>query len=130
MLRQNDAFLAKDRSVLDGIFQLPHVSWPGVLQQAVQACSVEPKIGQSEPDGTLAHKMAGQGENVIFSLTLGRHMNLNDAQTVIQVFTETIGADGLLEVAIGGRNHSYIDLEGPRLAHAHDFSLLKDAQQS
>src|SRR5208337_3032331 len=107
-----------DRGMLDGVLQLPHVSWPGILQQAVQTRGVEPKIRQSEPDGTLAHKMTGQGENVIFSLTQGRHMNLNDAQTVIQVFTETIAANCLLEVAIGGRNHAYIDLEGSRLTDA------------
>ena len=114
--------------MLDGIFQLSHVSRPGILQETVQARGIEPKIGQSKAGSTLAHKMSGQRKNVVLSLIQRRHVNLNNAQTVVQIFTETIGLDGLFQVAVGRRNHAHIDLDGTCLANAHDFSLLKNAE--
>ena len=71
---------AKDGSMFDGILQLPHVSRPGIVEETVQTRGVELKVGQSEADRTLAHKMAGQGENVVLSLTQGWHLNLNNAK--------------------------------------------------
>ena len=61
--------MTKHGGMLDGIFQLPHISRPGVLQEAVQTRGIEAKIGQSQAGGAFAHKMAGQGENVFLSLT-------------------------------------------------------------
>ena len=56
-------------------------------------------------------------------------MDLDDAQTVVEVFAEFIIADGPLEVAVGGGNHADIDLQRPCFADSQHFALLEHAEQ-
>src|SRR5438067_1817327 len=48
-------------------------------------------------------------DDVFFSLSKRRHQNMNDIQSIEQIFTKDTLRDQVAEIAVGGRNHSHID---------------------
>ena len=55
--------------------------------------------------------------------------NREHIQTVEQIFPELAGLHSLLQVAIGGRDHPNIYIEGLCAANSLEFSVLQNPQQ-
>ena len=66
---------------------------------------------------------------VLAQLAQRRHGDGEHAEAVVQVGTEACGANLLLEVPVGGGQHSGLALPRGGLAHALKFPVLQHAQQ-
>jgi hypothetical protein len=70
-----------------------------------------------------------QQRNVFATLAQVRDADWNHTQAVVKVFTEKIFGNGLIEVAIGSRNHPHIDWNLARPADRSHGALLQDAEE-
>ena len=80
VLGQDHVVLAEDRRMFHGVFQLPHVAGPGILQEAIQAGGVETEGRQSQVRGALLHEMPRQRKDVVLPVAQRRHVDLHHAR--------------------------------------------------
>src|SRR4029450_2793739 len=73
-------------------------------------------------------KLRKQG-NVFTTLAQWRDLDRKHMQPVKQVLAELIVADHLGQIAMCGRNHTYIDLDGLGASQPFKFPLLHGSEQ-
>jgi hypothetical protein len=58
-----------------------------------------------------------------------RHGDVDRVEPVEQILPKPAGRDLVMEIAVGGRNHLHIDLDGPRRPHGHDLPQFENPQE-
>ncbi len=102
--------MRQHNSSFNNMFELPDISRPRMDHQTMQC------FGRKAVDFFVKlnlepfQKVLRQNCYVIHSLPQGRQNDGNDIQTIKQIFTETTILYRLLEIAVGGGNHSHIGL--------------------
>src|SRR5580692_8820555 len=56
-------------------------------------------------------------------------LNRESREPVVEICSKPAGRDSGLEIAVGRREYSHVDLLGPRIADRNDLSVLKHAEQ-
>src|SRR5262249_44811529 len=74
-------------------------------------------------------KVVDQQRNVFPSLPQRGHSDGNHAQPVVEILTEAIVRNQLVEIAVGGGNDTHVDRDFGGSAHRAHGSLLQHAQQ-
>src|SRR5262249_57132883 len=77
-----------------------------------------------------ADEVLGEPENCFLAVRQRRQVNVDDVQTVEEVFAEIAGPDGALKVGVGRGDDPHVDLARLRVAERGEFALLDYAQQS
>ena len=70
-----------------------------------------------------------QGGHIFRTLAKGRKVNLDDAETVVEVFAKRAVGDQLAEVPVGGGNDPHVDFDRRAAAHAFERMAFQDAQE-
>src|ERR1039457_2127946 len=73
--------------------------------------------------------MIDQQRDVFFALPERRHVDWENIQTVIEVFTEPAVLDLFLQIPVGGRDDPYIGFYGTWAAQSFKLAVLNDPQQ-
>ena len=74
-------------------------------------------------------KVLREQRNIFLPLTKRRQANRNDVEPVIQVAPKLAVLDHLQQIAVGGRDHADVDLDGVRVADALELALLQHAEE-
>ena len=72
----------------------------------------------------MSDEMAGEGRDILFSLTKSGDLNGEDIEPEIEVVPERTGIHLLLQVAVRGRDDANIHVAGPFLADPFVLTLL------
>ena len=83
----------------------------------------------AEAGGELVDQEVDQQRDVLLAVAERGHPDGKDAEAVVEVFAECLVADGLEQVAVGGRQHAHVGLDRGGPADAVELALLEDAQQ-
>src|SRR5262247_3671109 len=120
-----------DHRALDRRFKLAHVAGPGVIFEGLQDLGHD-LIGDPPPVliVVFADEVLGERQNVFPAIAQRRQVNIDDVQTIEEVFAEIAGPDGALKVGVGRGDDPHVDLARLRVAERGEFALLDHAQQS
>src|SRR4051794_8310978 len=77
----------------------------------------------------LAHEKLRQGDGIFGPLPQRRHMEHYDVQAVIKVLAKGAVYNSLLEIAMGGRDHSYVYFYSFFAADSSEFLILENLQE-
>ncbi len=121
--------LGEHQSALDHVFELPHVAVPGVGEQQLHSRRLEPGHVHAELFGELVDEIASQGRDILAPLTQRRQMDAHNVDPIVEVGSEVVLSDLLLEVARRGRDDPHVDLARRAVTDAADLALLEGAQQ-
>ena len=69
-----------------------------------------------------------QGRQVLEPLAQRRRVDRDHVEAVVEVLAEAPGLDLLGQVAIGGRHHAHVDVDGGGGAHRLDLAVLQHPQ--
>ena len=100
---------AKDQQPLDKIFQLTHVSRPGVSHQLIKCPIAELNIAPDGANGETLSEMSSKKRNILSALAERRNVDRHDIQPVVQILPEQPATHKLGRVAVGGGDDAYID---------------------
>ena len=104
------AFVGQDGGHLDHVFQLADVARPAVAAEQVQGIFCQSKI---IPAGKLFYEQFGEWLDVLRPLAQGWHLQGDNVQAVIEVFTKATGLHLFLQVLVGGGDEA--DVGTPHL---------------
>ncbi len=125
--------LEQHDGVLDHVLQLAHVAGPVV--------SAEGSDGRRRPGRqrltavamplpVVRQEVVSEERDVLGARAQRRHVNRDDAQAVIQIFTQLSGGDRFVGIDIGGRDEAHVhDRIGCLAADTPDHAVLDHAQQ-
>ncbi len=107
--------------------QLARVAGPFVLEQFPLSITgqVQAHIATA---GTRQHGAPRQGQNVAATLPQGGQPQRHHVETVVKVGAEATRAYLLGQIAIGGRDDTHIEIDGPGAPQSLDLALLQHAQ--
>ena len=81
---------------LDGVFQFPHISIPGLLAEPLHCLRSYRFLGQVVGCGKAIKEIIGQSGDIFRPLPQRRHMDSHGADPVKEVFAKQIVLDSLL----------------------------------
>src|ERR1035441_4204272 len=93
----------------------------GILAEAESIFSVRGHVSTKE--------LLGQSRNVPLAVAEGGQVDVNDSQTVIEVFAESLCRYGLLQVNVCGRDHPGIHLDFLPPTYPLDSLFLQETEQ-
>src|SRR5881296_4207761 len=99
------AAAAQDRGPLDHVGELANVPRPRIAQERVERGLGHGLEPLAELLAVLAREIGDEQRDVLPPLAQRRDVNREDLQPIVQVGPEPAFLDGLLEVAVGGRDH-------------------------
>ncbi len=82
-----------------------------------------------KPLGGLAQEQTAEVGNFLAALAQWRDVDTDDAEPIVQIFSEPALGHPLLEVGVGGGDHANVHTLRPRVADRHDFALLEKTQK-
>ena len=121
-------FAQNDRS-LNAVLQFTDVPRPVVAHEHVDGCR------RDSPDSLLVchivffHKIIGKQQNVGFAFAEGGDGYWKNIQPVIEIFAEEPVSYQLFQIAVCGRNHPYINLDGFGTTNSLKLLFLYDPEQ-
>ena len=120
-----------DDSSFNYILQFTHIARPVVILGAFDlAFGDEHGRQMKSKTGLLPCKMGEQIRNISATFSKRRNLHREDAQTIVQVESETALLDVVPQIAIGcGSNHPCVDTPRGFIADAFEFAFLQNAQQ-
>src|SRR5438093_3488311 len=129
-LPDTDRFsLAHDEEPLDQVFQLAHVSRPGIARQPLDGLGLElsprPAVLVPEP----LHEVADEERDVLAARAERLDVDGDDAQPVEEVLAETARLDLLGEVLVRGRDDARVHLDRAGAPQALDLTGLDGAEK-
>src|SRR3974390_1417148 len=95
-------FVSKSCDFSRDIFQLSNVSRPRVLQQQAHCGVADIWLRPLEQRGIFLEEEFQQAWNVLFSISQPRQPDMNSADPVIQLFTESAAPHLVLEISCCG----------------------------
>src|SRR5712692_6974459 len=113
---------------LDHVFQLTHVSGPGVGQQRPQRFRSEMPPRAFIFFRVLLEEELHQHRNIFLALAQGREIYGDDIQAIEKVFAELAIAHKLLEVRVGSGDDAHVDLDFVHPAQVHELAILEHTQ--
>src|SRR6266571_1536463 len=119
----------RDGRTLQHILQLPHVAGPGMALQAAHRLRGEAPRAQSVVAPDLLQQHPRQLGDVLLTLAQGRHADGDDLEPEVEVVAEPAATDQVLQVGVGRGQHAHVDAQLTAAAHAHELSLLQNAQE-
>src|SRR5215470_18942295 len=81
------------------------------------------------PAGKLADEVIDESVDVLPAFTDGRYRDREDVQAVVQILPEAARFDHAGEVAVGGGDHTHVDLDRPCSAQTLELVFLQHAQK-
>src|SRR5258707_1509804 len=111
MLGLDQFAVAKNHGPFDRVAKLTNVAGPLIVFQNIQSIRVDTGDALTGIGVELFNEVLDQNRNVIASLPQGRKRNLKDIQSKVEVFPEAAVLDLRLQVPIGRRHQSDIDLD-------------------
>ena len=115
--------------MLDLVLQLPHISGPAVILEALDGLLRKPLHGFAELFLRAFEKRFGKHRNIHAPLAQGGHLDRYRGDLVIQILAEAAGLPFGLQIAIGGRDHPNVDVARLPAAHGADLALLQNSQE-
>ena len=113
---------------LNGVFQLSDISRPGIGEEQGHGLVADLQF-LSLGHVVLFDKGVGEECNIISSRPKRRNVDGQDIESVIEIFPESLGCNGLFQISIGGGNNSHVDGLWIFAADADDLSCLNDSKQ-
>src|SRR5579883_889609 len=110
----------------DAVLQFAHVAGPVVLEQRLHGGAGH--LHRASGGAALQEPVRQHGD-VGAALAQGGHVQGHDVEPEIEVLAEGAGAVFLLQVAVGGGDDAYVDLDALVAADGADLFFLQDAQQ-
>src|SRR5262245_17114241 len=119
-----------DHRALGRRFKLAHVAGPGVTFERLQDLGRD-LVGDRPPVliVVFADEVLGERQDVFLAVAQRRQVNVDDVQTIKEVFAEIAGPDGALEVGICRGDDPNVDLVRLRVSERGEFAFLDHAQQ-
>ena len=114
---------------LDDVLKLSNIAGPVIRLQEIQGALADAMDPLAHAPGIPVNEVLNEKRNVRSSFAQRRHLERKHVQPVVQVGSEGLLGDGLLQVAVGGGNHSDIRTNGSSTADALELPLLQHAQQ-
>src|SRR5206468_492051 len=74
-------------------------------------------------------EMFGQERDIFAPLAQGREMKVQDVETVVEIGAKPARRNQLRQVAIGGGQHTHVDVARATLADRLDFAAFQKAQE-
>ncbi len=128
MAQGDDAVRHHDNEPLHQVFQFAHIARPGVILEGRDDLLVEflgvPAFLAAEK----LHEVAGEQGDVLAPVAQRRNGQGQYVQAVEEVLAKVSRADLLLEVLVGRRYDTHINLYGAIAADPLEFMLLKDPE--
>src|SRR5690606_28619499 len=120
----------EEEHALEGVAELADVAGPGVGGDEVEGGGRE----AGGPASDLAVEVGEQGEGevddaVAVALAQRRQAEREDGETIVEVLAEGAGADGGVEVAVGGGDQADVDLDLASAAEAAEAAALEGLEQ-
>ena len=120
----------RNHRALDGVFQLAHVAWPGVMADCLLGIMGETQWFAAHACVLTDQKGLGDLDHVVTALAQRRQLQGDDVQAVIEVFAKLAGLGQGLEVAVSGSDQAHVDLLRLHRADPTNLAFLQHAQQS
>ncbi|MNN04725.1 hypothetical protein D3C81_1174560 [compost metagenome] len=120
---------ADRRGAEDHVLQLPHVAWPAVAQQRRVSARRQATDRSLDLRTGLLHEVAGQQQDVLAAFAQGRHFDVEDVEAIEQVLAEQAFADHFFQVAVGGAEDPYVDLDLTVTADPAKTAVVEETQQ-
>ena len=109
---------------LDDVFQLAHVAGPGVFSERLIGLGRNLRRLRSVVAGEVRQEVIDERDDVFFSLSKRRHQNMNDIQSIEQIFTKPSRGNLFGQRAVRCSEDSDVDLDRFRRAQTNDLALL------
>src|SRR5262249_55036001 len=114
---------------LDQILELPHVPWKSMTGQTVNH---RRRNRESLPPielGVSFHKVVGEQRDLADTFAQGRYEHVNHIEAIVKILTEPSFGDSPLEVLVGCREHSDVDIQSRLATDSRELPILKHVQQ-
>jgi len=119
----------QDEGALDFVFELADIAGPVVLRQGIHRLGGETRGLVVGTRAVTLEQVVGQQRYVAATVAQRRHGDREDVEAIVEILAEAAGAHFALEIAVGGGQHTRVDLARLGLADQGDLPLLQDAQQ-
>ena len=77
----------------------------------------------------LAKEKFGQLGDILPVDMQRRDLQPDHVQAIVKIFPKSLGANRILQVDVGGRNHPSVGMQRCFAAHPHEFAGFQDPQQ-
>ena len=111
------------------MLKLAHVSWPGVAEHRLPGARGEAVHVLLVLVGVESEKVVRQKRNVAWPRSEWRHVEDDYLEAKIENLSELTVVYQGPEVAIGGRDDSYVDRHSLVASHAFKFSFLEEPEE-
>ncbi len=128
MVRVDDVFVGHKDGAFNAVFKFAHVSGPRVTHEHVDGGAGKAAHVLAHDAAVMFHKVVRQEHYIRLAVPERRHVNREDVQLVIEIFTEGSFFDHLLQVLGSGRNHAHVHLLGNAGANTFHLAVLQQAQ--
>ena len=124
-----DVVFIEDDGVFNGVLQLSNVTRPWVGDEGELG-----RVGQGRDRALIAFsieldEVCCEEGDIILSRAQGWGHDIDDVESVVEVFTETPSSDLFFEVFVCGGDDPDVDLNRGVRAKSDDLTFLKDAEQ-
>src|SRR5208282_3175557 len=105
-LSQRQLLVAQGNTVPHGIFQLPDVSGPWVIQKPAHRFRAENRLRTSKLSRVLPQEKVYEGGDIFPTMSQGRYSKADTIQSVIKFLTEPTVAGLFFQVSAAGRDNA------------------------
>ena len=127
----DEPYLRQDAHLFGDVSQLSHISRPLVgLHHHLRLWGQPDGFGDIVFLGRIQCELLEEEHHIRFAVPQRRHLYVDGAQSVIEVFTELPLSDGMGDIHISGCHYSCIGLTWFTTSHTYVFSCLQYTQES
>ena len=120
---------AEDHAALDDVLEFAHVPRPIVGREHFDCFLGDRADSLAKLASEAKDRVARQQRNVVAPFPQRRNVNGKHVHPIVQVGAEFLIGDQLSQIAIGGGDHTHIDMKRFRAADALERSILQNAQE-
>ena len=125
----DDVGRTQDCGALDYITQFPDVPRPGVASQRIHGLVAEaPEYFVILRTKEIQHASC-HGLHFVRAISQWRQVDLDDIQSIVQVFPETPLLDRFIQIRIRSGNDADVGFSGLLIAHTLVFTILDEPQK-
>src|SRR5690349_539913 len=110
--------IAENRSTLECVAQLAHISRPWIPHEGLSRVLGETRRSATGLPGEVDEKRLGEWKNVVGTFAQRRNADFENVQPVKQIFPKCFLFDRIPEITIRRGDHANIRLECPRPSEA------------
>src|SRR5262249_31160966 len=119
------AGMGKGHGTLDLVPQLTHVAGPHRAAKQINRNWLESAKTLTMALACGLQKAGCKQRDVLAPFTQRRQVDRKRSQTIVKVFTKSLGCDRGPEVAVGGGDHAHVDFLWTGFANRGHFTVLK-----